>query len=44
MLPRKNVQNLYAVMAILELFEEFSGKFFVNFLTLPAMAEAGGGG
>ena len=34
MLPRKNIQNLQAVMAILVLFEQFSRKFCLNFLTL----------
>ena len=35
MLPRKNFENLHAVMAILVLFEYFSDKFCVNFLALP---------
>ena len=34
MLPRKNFENLHAVMAILVLFEQFSAKFCSNFLTL----------
>ena len=34
MLPRKNFENLHAVMAILVLFEQFLGKFCLNFLTL----------
>ena len=34
MLPRKNFENLHALMAILVLFEYFSGKFCLNFLTL----------
>ena len=33
MLPRKNFENLRAVMAILVLFE-YSGKFYLNILTL----------
>ena len=31
MLPRKILKNLHAVMAILLLFEKFSGKFCLNF-------------
>ena len=34
MLPRKNFENLHAVMAILVLVEYFSGKLCVNVLTL----------
>ena len=34
MLPRKMLKNLLAVMAILVLFEQFSGKFCLKFLTL----------
>ena len=34
MLPQKKFENLLAVMAILMLFEQFSGKFCLNFLTL----------
>ena len=34
MLPRKFFENLHAVMAILVLFEKFSSKFSLNFLTL----------
>ena len=34
MLPRENLENLHAVMAILVLFEQFSRKFCLNFLTL----------
>ena len=34
MLPRKNFENLHAVMAILELFKQFSGKFCFHFLAL----------
>ena len=34
MLLRKNFGNLHAVMAILVLFEKFSDKFCLNFLTL----------
>ena len=34
MLPRKNFENLRAVMAILVLFECFLGKFCLNFFTL----------
>ena len=34
MLPRKIFGNLHAVMAILVLSEKFSGKFWLNFLTL----------
>ena len=34
MLPRKIFENLHAVMAILVLFESFSGKLCLNFLTL----------
>ena len=34
MLPRKIFENLHAVMAILVLFEIFSGKLCLNFLTL----------
>ena len=34
MLPRKNFENLLAVMAISVLFEQFLGKFRLNFLTL----------
>ena len=38
MLPRKNFVNLRAVMAILVLFQEFSGRFCLNFLTLNLSA------
>ena len=31
MLPRKNFENLHAAMAILVLFEKFSGKFCLFF-------------
>ena len=34
MLPRTIFKNLRAVMAILVLFEQFLGKFCLNFLTL----------
>ena len=34
MLPRKNVENLHAVMAILVLFVQISRKFCLNILTL----------
>ena len=34
MFPRKNFLNLHAVTAILVLFQQFSGKFRFNFLTL----------
>ena len=34
MLPRKFFENLHAVMVILVLFESFSCKFCLNFLTL----------
>ena len=34
MLPRKNCENLHAVMAILVLFELFLGKFCLKFFTL----------
>ena len=34
MLPRENFEILHAVMAILVLFEHFSGKLCLNFLTL----------
>ena len=34
MLPRKNFENLHAVMAILVLVEQFLGKFCLNFFTL----------
>ena len=34
MLPKKNFEKLHAVMAILMLFEKFSNKFCINFLTL----------
>ena len=34
MLPRKNFETLYAVMAILVLFEHFSSKLRSKFLTL----------
>ena len=37
MLPRKNFENLLAVMAILVLFK-FSGRFYLNFLTLLVSA------
>ena len=33
MLPRKNFENLHAIMAILVLFEQFSRIFCFNFLT-----------
>ena len=38
MLPQKNFEKLYAVMVILVLFEKFSGKFCLNFLTLMLSA------
>ena len=34
MLPRKFFENLHALMAILVLFEQFSRKFCLDFLTL----------
>ena len=34
MLLRKKFENLHAAMAILVLFEQLSGKFCINFLTL----------
>ena len=34
MLPREIFEILHAVMAILVLFEHFSGKLWLNFLTL----------
>ena len=34
MLPRKKLENLHAAMATLVLFEQFSRKFCLNFLTL----------
>ena len=34
MLPRKILENLHAVVTILVLFEWFSGKFCLNFITL----------
>ena len=34
MLPRKNFENLHAVMANLEIFVQFSRKFCFNFFTL----------
>ena len=34
MLPRKKFENLHAVMAILVVFEYFSRKLWLNFLTL----------
>ena len=34
MLPRKIFENLYTVVAILALFEQFLGKFCLNFLPL----------
>ena len=34
MLPQKMFKNLHAVMAILVIFEQFLGKFCVNFLNL----------
>ena len=34
MLPRKNFENLHAVMAILVLFAQFSAKFCLKFLFL----------
>ena len=34
MLPRENLEKVHAVMAILVLFERFSGKFCFKFLTL----------
>ena len=33
-LPRKNLEHLHAVMAVLVLFKQFSRKFYCNFLTL----------
>ena len=40
MLPRKIFENLHAVMAIFVLFEHFSGKFCLNFLTLILSASS----
>ena len=37
MLPRKIFENLNTVVAILVLFEEFLGKFCLNFLPLNVM-------
>ena len=34
MIPRKNFENLRVAMAILVLFEKFSGKLCLNFLKL----------
>ena len=34
MLPREILEILHAVMTILVLFQHFSGKLFLNFLTL----------
>ena len=34
MLPRKIFENLHAVIALLVLFEQFSGKFCLNFFSL----------
>ena len=34
MLPREIFEILHAVMAVLVLFEHFSGKYCLNFLTL----------
>ena len=34
MLPREIFKILYAVMALLKLFKQFSGKLCLNFLTL----------
>ena len=34
MLPRKIFENLHTVVAILALFEQFLGKFCLNFLPL----------
>ena len=34
MLPRKNFENLHTAVAILALFEQFLGKFCLNFLPL----------
>ena len=38
MLPKKIKKNLHAVMAVLMLFEYFSGKFCLNFMTLIVSA------
>ena len=38
MLPQKIFENLPAVMAILVLFEKFSGKLCLNFWTLTLIA------
>ena len=38
MLPGKIFENLHAGMAILVLFEQFSGKLCLNFLTLTLSA------
>ena len=40
MLPGKKFENLLAVMAILVHFENFSGKFCLNFLTPILSASA----
>ena len=34
MLTQKIFENLHAIMAILVLFDQFSGKFCLNFLTI----------
>ena len=34
MLPRKIFENLHTVVAILALFDQFLGKFCLNFLSL----------
>ena len=34
MLPRKDFENLRALVAILVIFKKFSGKFCIKFLTL----------
>ena len=40
MLPRKNFENLHAVMVILALFEQFSGKVCSYFWPLPLSASS----
>ena len=35
MLTRKILENLHTVMAILLLFEQFLGKFCLNYMPLP---------
>ena len=38
MLPGKNLKKLHAIMAFLVLFELFSGKFCLSFMTLIVSA------